>query len=57
MIKIGDKLPAVNLREYLEVAGEGCSIGPNDLVRLRQLARRSMCLATVIARRLSRRRA
>ena len=31
MIKIGDKLPAVNLREYLEVAGEGCSIGPNDV--------------------------
>ncbi|MFY9248253.1 MAG: peroxiredoxin [Burkholderiaceae bacterium] len=31
MIKVGDKLPAVTLREYLEVAGEGCSIGPNDV--------------------------
>ena len=30
MIKIGDKLPAGNLQEYIEIEGEGCSIGPNS---------------------------
>ncbi|MEO7114393.1 MAG: peroxiredoxin [Caldimonas sp.] len=29
MIKIGDKLPAGNLQEFVEVEGNGCSIGPN----------------------------
>ncbi len=29
MLKIGDKLPAGTLYEYVEVEGEGCSIGPN----------------------------
>jgi len=29
MIKVGDTLPATTLQEYLEVEGEGCSIGPN----------------------------
>ena len=29
MIKIGDKLPAGSLQEYIEVEGDGCSIGPN----------------------------
>jgi peroxiredoxin len=30
MIKVGDQLPAGKLQEYIEVAGEGCSIGPNS---------------------------
>jgi peroxiredoxin len=29
MIKVGDKLPAGTLKEYIEVEGEGCSVGPN----------------------------
>jgi peroxiredoxin len=29
MIAVGQQLPAGTLREYIEVAGEGCSIGPN----------------------------
>ena len=29
MIKVGDKLPAGNLQEFIEVKGNGCSIGPN----------------------------
>lgn len=29
MIKVGDTLPATTLFEYLEVEGNGCSIGPN----------------------------
>jgi peroxiredoxin len=28
-IQIGDKLPATTLFEFIEVEGEGCSIGPN----------------------------
>ena len=28
-IKVGDKLPATTLFEFVEVEGEGCSIGPN----------------------------
>jgi glutaredoxin/glutathione-dependent peroxiredoxin len=29
MLKVGDKLPAASLQEFIEVEGEGCSIGPN----------------------------
>ncbi len=29
MIKVGDPLPAATLREYSDVEGGGCSIGPN----------------------------
>jgi peroxiredoxin len=29
MIKVGDKLPAGTLKEFIEVEGDGCSIGPN----------------------------
>lgn len=29
MIKVGDKLPGGTLFEYVEVEGEGCSLGPN----------------------------
>ena len=29
MIQVGDKLPAGTLNEFVEVEGEGCSIGPN----------------------------
>ena len=29
MLKVGDKLPAGNLQEFIEVEGNGCSIGPN----------------------------
>lgn len=30
MLKVGDKLPATTLQEYIEVEGEGCSLGPNS---------------------------
>ncbi|MBL8383722.1 MAG: peroxiredoxin [Burkholderiales bacterium] len=29
-IKVGDKLPAGTLSEYIEVEGNGCSVGPNS---------------------------
>lgn len=31
MIKVGDPLPAATLREYSDVEGGGCSIGPNPV--------------------------
>ena len=30
MLKVGDKLPAGTLFEFVEIEGEGCSIGPNS---------------------------
>jgi peroxiredoxin len=30
MLKIGDRLPAGGLQEFIEVEGEGCSLGPNS---------------------------
>ncbi len=30
MIKVGDKLPSGTLNEFIEVEGNGCSIGPNS---------------------------
>ena len=29
MLKVGDNLPAAKLQEFIEVEGNGCSIGPN----------------------------
>ena len=29
MLKVGDKLPAAKLQEYIDVEGNGCSLGPN----------------------------
>ena len=31
MIQVGDKIPAVTLMEYIEVEGNGCSMGPNPV--------------------------
>lgn len=30
MLKVGDKLPEGHLQEFVEVEGEGCSLGPNS---------------------------
>jgi glutaredoxin/glutathione-dependent peroxiredoxin len=30
MLKVGDKLPAGSLQEFVEIEGEGCSVGPNS---------------------------
>jgi glutaredoxin/glutathione-dependent peroxiredoxin len=30
MLKVGDKLPEGNLQEFVEVEGQGCSLGPNS---------------------------
>ena len=36
MLKLGDKLPAGSLQEFIEVEGNGCAIGPNtfDIAKL-----------------------
>lgn len=31
MIQVGDSLPAATLMEFVDVAGEGCSLGPNPV--------------------------
>ncbi len=43
MIQVGEKLPAATLMEYVEVEGNGCSVGPNafkveDLVKGKTIA-------------------
>jgi len=43
MIKVGDRLPEGTLQEFIEVEGEGCTIGPNtfkveDLVKGKKIA-------------------
>ena len=30
-VKVGDRLPAGTLKEFIEVETEGCSLGPNDV--------------------------
>jgi glutaredoxin/glutathione-dependent peroxiredoxin len=30
MLKVGDKLPAGSVQEFIEVEGDGCSLGPNS---------------------------
>lgn len=30
MLKVGDRLPAGSLNEFIEVEGNGCSVGPNS---------------------------
>lgn len=30
MLKVGDKLPAGTLSEFIEIEGNGCSLGPNN---------------------------
>jgi peroxiredoxin len=47
MIKIGDKLPAATLMEYVEVEGNGCSIGPNPVDVLQATAGKTIALFAV----------
>jgi len=42
-IKVGDRLPDGNIKEFIEVEGNGCSVGPNtfkvqDLVKGKKIA-------------------
>ena len=44
MIKIGDTLPAVTLTEYVEVEGNGCSLGPNAVDVIQASAGKTIAL-------------
>lgn len=47
MIKVGDKLPAVALMEYVEVEGNGCSVGPNPVDTAQASAGKTIALFAV----------
>ena len=47
MIKVGDALPAVTLMEYVEVEGNGCSLGPNPVKLPEALAGKTIALFAV----------
>jgi len=44
MIKVGDTLPAGTLNEYIEVEGNGCSIGPNSFDIAKETAGKTIAL-------------
>lgn len=44
MIKIGDSLPAATLMEFVEVEGNGCSIGPNPVNVVQATAGKTIAL-------------
>ena len=47
MIKVGDTLPAVTLMEFVEVEGNGCSLGPNPVDVLKASAGKTIALFAV----------
>ncbi len=47
MIKVGDPLPAATLMEYVEVEGNGCSLGPNPVDVLKASAGKTIALFAV----------
>jgi peroxiredoxin len=44
MLKVGDKLPAGTLKEFIEVEGNGCSVGPNDFDVLKATAGKTVAI-------------
>ena len=44
MIQVGDKLPAGTLKEFIEVAGNGCSLGPNAFDITKETAGKTIAL-------------
>ena len=44
MIKVGDTLPAATLMEFVEVEGNGCSIGPNPIDVTKSTAGKTIAL-------------
>ena len=47
MIKIGDRFPATTLMEFVEQAGEGCSVGPNKVDTEAAMAGKTIALFAV----------
>ncbi len=44
MLKVGDKLPAGTLNEYIEVEGNGCSLGPNSFDVTKETAGKTIAI-------------
>jgi peroxiredoxin len=44
MIKVGDKLPAGALQEFIEVEGNGCSLGPNTFDIAKETAGKTVAI-------------
>ncbi|MBH1958223.1 peroxiredoxin [Polaromonas sp.] len=47
MIKVGDNLPAATLMEFVEVEGNGCSLGPNPVDVVQASAGKTIALFAV----------
>lgn len=47
MIKVGDTLPEVTLMEFVEVEGNGCSLGPNPVDMVKASAGKTIALFAV----------
>jgi glutaredoxin/glutathione-dependent peroxiredoxin len=44
MLKVGDKLPAGTLQEFIEVEGNGCSLGPNTFDISKEVAGKTVAI-------------
>jgi len=47
MIKVGDRLPAGSVKEYIEVEGNGCSLGPNAFDVQKEAAGKTLAVFAV----------
>ena len=47
MIKVGDRLPAGTVKEYIEVEGNGCSLGPNAFDVQKETAGKTVAILAV----------
>ena len=44
MLKVGDKLPAGQLQEFIEVEGNGCTLGPNNFDIAKETAGKTIAI-------------
>jgi len=44
MLKVGDKVPACTLQEFIEVEGNGCSVGPNSFATDKLMAGKTVAI-------------
>lgn len=47
MIKVGDRLPAGSVKEFIEVEGNGCSLGPNAFDVQKEAAGKTLAIFAV----------
>ena len=47
MLKVGDKLPAGSLSEFIEVEGNGCALGPNTFELAKETAGKKIAVFAV----------